>query len=210
MLIALVLARHRHPCNAERAWMPLDERRRDHRKSCCIRSGLFGARQMFHPGQVRSNLPAMPVNARPITRRCYAAPTQETSQMAHRRNRFASDRDAGLRPVWYRGCCLRSDELRQSCRSSSPRSRCNTTRSRTISPISPIKQQWQATLTTLKNTNVKNLFGETNGNDDGSQHQLADSVFDRMDGGNGARSAAAPPSICRARHWAVPNCRSLP
>jgi hypothetical protein len=26
-----------------------------------------------------------------------------------------------------------------------------------------IKQQWQATLTALKNTNVKNLFGETNG-----------------------------------------------
>ena len=25
------------------------------------------------------------------------------------------------------------------------------------------KQQWQAALTTLKNTNVKNLFGETNG-----------------------------------------------
>ena len=26
-----------------------------------------------------------------------------------------------------------------------------------------VKQQWQAVLTTLKNTNVKNLFGETNG-----------------------------------------------
>jgi type IV secretion system protein TrbJ len=26
-----------------------------------------------------------------------------------------------------------------------------------------IKQQWQSTLTTLKNTNIKNLFGETNG-----------------------------------------------
>jgi hypothetical protein len=26
-----------------------------------------------------------------------------------------------------------------------------------------VKQQWQATLTVLKNTNVKNLFGETNG-----------------------------------------------
>src|SRR5208337_2407255 len=26
-----------------------------------------------------------------------------------------------------------------------------------------VKQQWQAALTALKNTNVKNLFGETNG-----------------------------------------------
>jgi hypothetical protein len=33
------------------------------------------------------------------------------------------------------------------------------------------KQQWQAALTTLKNTNVKNLLGETNGMTT-AQHRL--------------------------------------
>ena len=48
------------------------------------------------------------------------------------------------------------------------------------------KQQWQTTLNTMKNANVRNMFGETNGMTHRAQHQLAGGILDGVDGRHGA------------------------
>ena len=111
------------------------------------------------PGQVRSNLPAMPVTFNQ-PRRYYAIQLTNTPQMAHRRQPLLLTAtpsfalfgigDIVFDPTSYASLVQQLTTLQMQY---------NMVKNN-ITHFS-LKQQWQTTLHTLENVNVANMFGET-------------------------------------------------